>query len=106
MSFTIFWNEKNAFLRYKNKKSKKPKNWHFSKGLTHGFGPKMAIFLTFIFRQVRPRKCLLRYSKKKNAFVGYKTRSSKTRKSDVFPKGLTHGFGQKTVIFPTFFLGN
>ena len=44
--------------------------------------------------------------KRKNAFVGYKTRSAKTRKIDIFPKGLTHGFGPKTVIFPTFFLGN
>ena len=38
---------KNAFLRYKNKKSKKPNKWHFSK--THGFGQKMAIFLIFSF---------------------------------------------------------
>ena len=35
-----------------------------------------------------------------------KTRSSKTRKIDIFPKGLTHGFGPKMAIFPTFFLGN
>ena len=39
---------KNASLGYK-KKFKKSKNWHFSKGVTHGFGPKMAIFPTFIF---------------------------------------------------------
>ena len=38
---------KNAFLGYKNKKFKKSKNWHFSKGLTHGFGPKMAILPPF-----------------------------------------------------------
>ena len=35
-----------------------------------------------------------------------KTRSSKSRKIDIFPKGLTHGFGPKMAIFPTFFLGN
>ena len=40
---------KNAFLGYRKKKSKKSQNWHFSKGLTHGFGPKMAIFPTFFF---------------------------------------------------------
>ena len=40
---------KNAFLGYKNKNFKKSKNWHFPKGLTHGFGPKMAIFPTFFF---------------------------------------------------------
>ena len=57
--------QKNSFLGYKKKKFKKSKNWHFSKGLTHGFGPKMAIFPTFFFRQYRPGKCLLRYSRAK-----------------------------------------
>ena len=35
-----------------------------------------------------------------------KARGSKSRKSGIFPKGLTHGFGQKMAIFPSFFLGN
>ena len=35
---------KNAFLGYKKKKFKKPKNWHSSKVLTYGFGRKMPIF--------------------------------------------------------------
>ena len=33
-----------------------------------------------------------------------KIRSPKSRKIDIFPKGLTHGFGPKMAIFPTFFL--
>ena len=40
---------KNAFLGYKNKQFKRSKNGHFSKGLTHGFGLKMAIFKNFFF---------------------------------------------------------
>ena len=40
---------------------------------------------------------------RKNAFLAYKKRSSKSRQIDIFPKGLTRGFGQKMVIFPTFF---
>ena len=40
---------KNAFLGCKKKKFKKSKNWHFAKGLTHGFGEKVAIFATFFF---------------------------------------------------------
>ena len=39
----------NAFLGYKNKKFKKPKSDIFGKGLTHSFGPKMAIVPTFFF---------------------------------------------------------
>ena len=39
-------------------------------------------------------------------FKPIKTRSSKSRKIDIFAKGLTHGFAQKLAIFPTIFLGN
>ena len=75
----------------------------FSKGLTQGFGPKIAIFPTFPFRQYRPGKCLLRYSRaKKILFYAIKTRTSKIPKFDTFPKGLTHSFSPKIVIFPTF----
>ena len=41
--------QKNAFLRCKIKKSEKPRNCIFQKGLTHGFGRKMAILSTFSF---------------------------------------------------------
>ena len=40
---------KNTFLGYKKENFKKSKNSHFSKWLTHAFGPKMAIFPTFFF---------------------------------------------------------
>ena len=54
--------QKHAFLGYKNKKNSKSRKIDiFPKTLTHGFGPKMAIFPTFFFRQYRPRKCLLLY---------------------------------------------
>ena len=100
----IFQMEKTPFQAIKTRSPKTPKIDIFPKGLTHGFGPKMAIFQTFFFRQYRPRKCLLRYSReKKKPFQAIKTRSSKSRKIDIFSKGLTHGFGPKMAIFPTFF---
>ena len=40
---------------------------------------------------------------RKNAFLGYKTASSKSGKIAIFSKGLTHGFGPKLSIFPPFF---
>ena len=55
--------QKNAFLGYKNKKSKKSKNWHFSKGVNPWFWSKNGHFSNFFFRQYRPEKCLLRYSR-------------------------------------------
>ena len=77
----------------------------FPKGLTHGFGPKMDIFQTFVFIQYRRRKCFLRYSKTKiTPFQAITTRSSKSWTIDIFPKELTHGFGPKMEIFPNFFL--
>ena len=48
----VFYNileQKNAFLGYKNKKLKKSKNWHFSKGSNPWFGPKMAILSNLFF---------------------------------------------------------
>ena len=56
---------KNAFLGYKNKKFKKSKNWYFSKGVNPWFWSKNGHFSNFFFRQYRPGKCLLRYSKTK-----------------------------------------
>ena len=50
------------------KKTKSPKGRKidiFQKELTHGFGPKMAIFPIFFFRHYTPGKCLLRYSRTK-----------------------------------------
>ena len=38
---------KNAFLGYKNKKSKKSKNWHFSKGVNPWFWSKNGRFSNF-----------------------------------------------------------
>ena len=58
------------------------------------------------FRLNTPGKWLLRYSRTKNAFLGYKNNSFKKSKKDIFQKGLTHAFGPKMAIFPTFFLGN
>ena len=40
---------KNAFLGYKNKKFKKLKNWHFSKGVSPWFWSKIGHFITFFF---------------------------------------------------------
>ena len=65
MCFTIFQNEKAPFQAIKTACSKSGKNVIFAKGLTHGFGPKLAIFPCFFFRQYRPGKCVLRYSRMK-----------------------------------------
>ena len=40
------------------------------------------------------------------AIFGPKSTSLKSRKIEIFPKGLTHAFGPKMAIFPTVFLSN
>ena len=80
----------------------------------------LSFFQLFFFRQNRPGKCLLRYSRaikrlstlskqevqkveKLTFFYAIKTRSSKNRKIDIFSKGLTHGFGPTLSFFQLFF---
>ena len=46
------------------------------------------------------------FYKEKTRFYPIKTKSFESRKIDIFPKALTHGFGPKMFIFPIFFLGN
>ena len=43
---------KNAFLGYKNKKLKKSKNWHFSKGVNPWFLSKNGHFSNFFFKAI------------------------------------------------------
>ena len=97
---------KNDFLAYKNKKFKKSKNWHFSKGVNPWFWSKNSHFSNFFFlRQYRPEKCVLWYSRTKKLLSRLKKRKrgSKSRKIEIFPNGLSHGFFSKMEIFPTFF---
>ena len=63
-------------------------------------------FQLFFFRQYRPRIVCYDILARKNAFLGYKNIKFKKSEIDIFPKGLTHTFGIKMAIFPTFFLDN
>ena len=49
MSFMIFYNDKTPFYAIKTRSAKSRKIAIIPKGLTHGFGPKIAIFLTLFF---------------------------------------------------------
>ena len=99
MCFTILYNKKTSFYATKTRSSKTRKIDIFPKGLTHGFGPIMVIFLTLFFLgNIGHEHVFYDILERKNAFLGYKTKKFKKSK-----KGLTHGFGTKTGIFLTFF---
>ena len=104
MSFVIFQNEKTPFQAIKTRSSKTRKIDIFPEGSTHGFGPKKAIFPTLFFLgNIGQENVFCDILERKNAFLGYKNKKFKSRKIDIFPKGLTHGFTPKMAIFPTSF---
>ena len=47
--------------------------------------------------------CFMIFQNEKTPVQAIKTTNSKSRKIDILPKGLTHGFPQKLAIFPSFF---
>ena len=96
---------KNAFLGYKKKTFIKSKNWHFSKGVNPWFWSKNGHFSNFsLLSNIGQENDFYDILERKNAFLAYKKRSSKSRKINVFPKELIHGIGPKMAIFPTLLL--
>ena len=96
--------EKNASLIYKNKKFKEGKNWNFSKGGNPWFSSKNGHFLQLFFLgNIGQENDSYDILERKNASLGYKNKKFKSRKTDIFPKGSTHGFGLKMAICETFF---
>ena len=100
----VFQNKKTHFQAIKTRSTKSRKIDIFPKGLTHGFAQKLAIFPCLFFQAIQVRKlCFMIFYIKKTLFQAIKTRSLKSQKIDIFPKGLTHRFPQKLAIFPSFF---
>ena len=79
---------KNAFLGYKNSMFKKWKNVIFAKGLTHGFGPKLAIFPCFFFLgKIGQENVFYDIVEWKNTSWGYKYKKFKKLKNWDFSSG-------------------
>ena len=108
MSFTIFYNKKNAFLGYKNKKFKKSKNWHFSKGVNPWFWSKNGHFSNFVFLgNIGQANAFYDILERKNAFLGYKNKKLKKSKNSHLSKGVNSWFWPKIGHFSNFvFSGN
>ena len=101
----VFYNileRKIAFLGHKNKKFKQSKIDIFPKGLTHDFGPKMAIFPSFFICNIGQENVFYDILERNNAFLGYKKKKFKKSKNLHFLKGLTFGLLSKMAILPIF----
>ena len=99
---------KNAFVGYKNKKLKKSKNWHFSKGVNPWFWSKKGHFSNFFFLgNLRQENVLYDILEQKNAFLGHKNKKLKKSKNWHFSKGVNPWFRSKNGhLSNVFFLGN
>ena len=63
----------------------------------------MAIFPIFFLGNIGQENVFYDILERKNFFLAIKTTSWKSRKIDIFPKGLTHAFGPKMAIFSNYF---
>ena len=75
-------------------------------GLTHGFGPKMAIFPTFFLGNIGQENVFYDILEQKNAFLAYKNKKFKKSKNWHFSNGVNPWFWSKNGNFSKFFLGN
>ena len=78
---------KNAFLGYKNKKFKKTKNWHFSKGVNPWFLSKNGHFSIFFFlHNIGQENIFYDILDRKNVFLAGKNKKLKKSKNWHFSK--------------------
>ena len=95
---------KNAFLGYKNKKSKKSKNWHLSWGVNPWFWSKNGHFSNFFFLgNIGQENIFYDILDRKIAFLSYKNKNSKKSKNWHFSWGVNPWFWSKNGHFSNFF---
>ena len=96
MYFIIFYYEKKPVLGYRNKKFKKSKKWHFSKGVILWFWSKNGHFSPFFFLgTLTQENVFYDILERKNAFLGYKNKNFKKLKNWHFFKGVNPWFWYK-----------
>ena len=87
---------KNAFLRYKNKKFKKSKNWYFLKGVDPSLWSKNCHFFELFFSgNIGKENAFYDILERKNSFLGYKNKPFKKSKNWHFYKGVNSWFLSK-----------
>ena len=95
---------KNALLGYKNKKFKKSKNCHFSKGVNPWFLDKNGHFCNFfLLGKIGQENVLYYILARKYPFLGYKNKNFKKSKNCHFSKGVNPWFWSKNGHFCNFF---
>ena len=86
---------KNAFLGFKNKKFKKSKNWHFSKGVNPWFWSKNGPFLRCFLRIIDQENEIYDILGPKHGFLGLKNFKFKKSENWHFCKEVNPWFWSK-----------
>ena len=95
---------KKTFLGYKNKKLKKTKNWHCSKGVNPWFWSKNRHFSDFVFSgNIAQEYVFYDILERKNAFLGYKNKKMKKSKKWHFFKRVEPWFSSTNGHFSNLF---
>ena len=95
---------KDACLGYKNKKFKKSKYWHFSKGVNPWFWSKNGHFSKFVLLgNIGHENVFYDIVEQKNVFLSYKNKNFKKAKNWHFFKGVNPWFWSKNIHFDNFF---
>ena len=94
---------KNVFLENKNKKFKKSKNWHFTKGVNPWFWSKTGHFSNFFWSNIGQENVFYDILERKNVFRGYKNMNFKQSKNWNFCNGVNPWFWSKNGHFSNFF---
>ena len=94
---------KKSFLRYKNKKFKKSKNWHFSKGVNAWLRSKDGLSSNFFLGNIGHENVFYDILEWENAFQGHKNKKFKKSKNWHFSKRVNPWFLTKNGHFSNFF---
>ena len=95
---------KNTFLEYENRKFKKSKNWHFSKGVNPWFWSKNGHFSNFYFLgNIGQENVYYDIQERKNASLRYKNNKFKNSNNWYFSKGVNLWFWSKNGHFSNFY---
>ena len=99
----ILQKEETPFKGIKTRSLKSRKIYIFPKGLTHCFGPKMAICQLFVLGNVRHEIVFYDIVERKNAFLGYKSKKSKKSKNLHYSKRVNPWVWSKNGYIMNFF---
>ena len=104
MSFMIVQKKNQPFQGIKRRRSKRRKIDIFQNVCNSWLWSKNARFSNFFVQAIQARKMsFMICQNEKTPLQAGKTESSNSRKIDIIPKGLAHGFVPKMAIFPIFF---